>query len=60
MIKDREKQMKALSKEGKYYTIPNSRGLSTTYARVTIQNCEIWGWSHAGIHLKNFGRSFNP
>ena len=49
----RTEQMKALLNEGrdKYYSIPNSRGISSEYENLEVDNCEIWGWSHAAIRL---------
>ena len=37
------------------YVLPNSRGISTAYSGLEVDNCEIWAWSHAGIILLNGG-----
>ncbi len=34
------------------YGIGNSRGIEVTHSGVTIENCEIFGWSHAGISIR--------
>ncbi len=47
----RTEEMKLLWEEGKYYTTPVSRGISSAYANLEIDNCELWGWTHAAIHL---------
>lgn len=36
-----------------YYSIPNSRGISVTHDRLEIDNCEIAGFSHAGVLLED-------
>jgi len=33
------------------YGIDNSQGIKVQHINVLIQNCEIFGWSHAGIYL---------
>jgi hypothetical protein len=48
----RTEQMQKLHKEGKYYSIPNSDGIICSHPRLEVDNCEIWGWSHAGVFLK--------
>jgi hypothetical protein len=44
--------MRKLYKEGRYYSIPNSDGIISTHPNLEVDNCELWGWSHAGIFLK--------
>jgi len=44
-------QMKALHALGRYYSIPVSRGIQTQADHLEVDNCEISGWSHAGIFL---------
>ncbi|MCP3684906.1 MAG: hypothetical protein GY861_19770 [bacterium] len=47
---DRERrieQMAFLYPLGRYYDIPNSRGIQAAYSRIEIDNCEINDWSHA-------------
>ncbi|MHC4741174.1 MAG: right-handed parallel beta-helix repeat-containing protein [Planctomycetota bacterium] len=48
----RTEQMRRLHKEGKYYSIPNSDGIICSHPGLEVDNCEIWGWSHAGVFLK--------
>jgi hypothetical protein len=50
--KRRTEQMRKLYKEGRYYSIPNSDGIISTHPGLEVDNCELWGWSHAGIFLK--------
>jgi hypothetical protein len=35
-----------------YYKFPTSNGITTSYPRLEVDNCEISGFSHAGIYLK--------
>ncbi len=48
----RTEQMRKLYQEGRYYSIPNSDGIISSYAGLEVDNCELWGWSHAAIFLK--------
>ncbi len=48
----RTEQMRKLYKEGKYYSIPNSDGIISSYPGLEVDNCELWGWSHAAVFLK--------
>jgi hypothetical protein len=48
----RTEQMRKLHKEGRYYSIPNSDGIISSYPGLEVDNCELWGWSHAAIFLK--------
>jgi len=34
-----------------YYKFPTSNGITTEYPRIKVDNCEISGFSHAGIYL---------
>jgi len=34
-----------------YYKLPTSNGISTRHARLEVDNCEISGFSHAGVDL---------
>jgi len=34
-----------------YYKFPISDGIVTEHSHLTVDNCEIGGWSHAGIYL---------
>ncbi len=36
-----------------YYRFPVSEGIVTTFDGLEVDNCEVSGWSHAGIHLSN-------
>ncbi|MCP4613348.1 MAG: hypothetical protein GY845_32050 [Planctomycetes bacterium] len=35
-----------------YYKLPTSNGITTEYSRLEVDNCEISGFSHAGVYLK--------
>ncbi|MDE2887322.1 MAG: hypothetical protein OXR72_03850 [Gemmatimonadota bacterium] len=48
----RTEQMRQLSAEGRYYSIPNSRGIETFESRLEVDNCELFGWSHGAIFLR--------
>jgi len=48
----RTEQMRKLYKEGRYYSIPNSDGIISTYPGLEVDNCELWGWSHAAVFLR--------
>jgi len=50
--KRRTEQMRRLHKEGRYYSIPNSDGIICSYPELEVDNCELWGWSHAAVFLK--------
>jgi hypothetical protein len=50
--KRRTEQMRKLYKEGRYYSIPNSDGIISTHPNLEVDNCELWGWSHAAVFLK--------
>ncbi len=47
----RTEQMRQLYAEGRYYSIPNSRGIQTTHPNLEVDNCELSAWSHAAIYL---------
>ena len=47
----RTEQMRQLYKEGRYYSIPNSRGIQSSHPHLEVDNCELWGWSHAAVFL---------
>ncbi len=36
---------------GYYYKLPTSNGISTRHTRLEVDNCEISGFSHAGVDL---------
>jgi hypothetical protein len=36
-----------------YYKFPVSEGITTKFDGLEVDNCEITGWSHAGIHLSD-------
>ena len=48
----RTEQMRRLGKEGKYYSIPNSRGIQSDHPGLVVDNCELAGWSHAAVLLR--------
>lgn len=35
-----------------YYKFPVSRGVATTQSALTVDNCELSGWSHAAVFLE--------
>ena len=38
-----------------YYKFPTSNGITTKYPRLEVDNCEISGFSHAGVYLMTAG-----
>ena len=48
----RTEQMQALLAENRYYSLPNSRGIQTPHPGLEVDNCELYGWSHAAIFLQ--------
>ena len=48
----RGEQLRKLSKEGKYYSIPNSEGIQCKHKHLEVDNCELSGWSHAAVLLR--------
>jgi len=48
----RTEQMRRLHKEGKYYSIPNSRGVQARFPGLEVDNCDLSGWSHAAVLLR--------
>lgn len=52
-------QMKTLHALGRYYSIPVSRGIQTQADHLEVDNCEIAGWSHAGIFLDSGAEDAN-
>ncbi len=47
----RTEQMRRLHREGRYYSIPNSDGIQSRHPHLEVDNCELWGWSHAAVYL---------
>jgi len=47
----RRDQMVWLNAQRRYYDVPNSRGIQSSYSHLTVDNCELYGWSHAAIYL---------
>ncbi len=47
----RTEQMIWLNELGRYYDIPLSEGIRSSYSNLTVDNCELDGWSHAAIYL---------
>jgi len=35
---------------GDYYRFPTSTAVNTQHPGLVVDNCEIWGWSHAGVY----------
>ena len=54
----RTDQMRQLGKEGKYYSIPNSRGIQSSHPYLEVDNCELWGWSHAAVYLHGAKKAY--
>lgn len=48
----RTEQMRKLHKQGRYYSIPNSDGIISTHPHLEVDNCELWGFSHAAVFLR--------
>jgi len=48
----RTEQMQKLYEQGQYYSIPNSDGIICEHPDIEVDNCELWGWSHAAVFLK--------
>jgi hypothetical protein len=48
----RTDQMTWLAAQGRYYEIPNSEGIRATTSGLTVDNCEVSGWSYAAISLR--------
>ena len=46
------KQLWAEGGREAFYSIDNSDGIISTYSGLEVDNCELWGWSHAAIFLK--------
>lgn len=36
-----------------YYRFPTSDGIDTEYHGLEVDNCELYGWSHAAVYLKD-------
>jgi len=54
-LERRTEQLRQLREEGgskAYYSIPNSDGIIAVHPRLEVDNCELWGWSHAAVYLK--------
>ncbi|MBN1293268.1 MAG: right-handed parallel beta-helix repeat-containing protein [Candidatus Latescibacteria bacterium] len=52
----RTEQLGELMLEGghrAYYRITNSDGIQALHSGLEVDNCELWGWSHAAIFLKS-------
>jgi len=48
----RTDQMRRLHREGKYYSIPNSRAIQSSHPDLEVDNCDLSGWSHAAVFLR--------
>ena len=54
-LERRTEQMRELMAEGgrkAHYSIPNSDGIQSSHTHLEVDNCELWGWSHAAVFLK--------
>ena len=54
-LERRTEQLRELMAEGghdAYYRISNSNGIQSTHEKLEVDNCELWGWSHAAVFLK--------
>ena len=49
----RTEQMRELHSQGRYYSIPNSDGIICEHPDLEVDNCELWGFSHAAVFLKS-------
>ncbi len=36
----------------RFYELPNSRGIISRFDELTVDNCELFGWSHAAVYLR--------
>jgi hypothetical protein len=43
----RTEQMQWLYAQGRYYDLPNSAGVMSRYSRLTVDNCELYGWTRS-------------
>jgi hypothetical protein len=48
----RTEQMIWQDAQGRYNEIPNSFGIWSSYSHLTVDNCELFGWSYATIGLE--------
>ena len=48
----RTDEMRRLHREGKYYSIPNSRGIQSAHPGLEVDNCDLSAWSHAAVFLR--------
>ena len=46
-------RLKARGGNALYYAVPVARGIVVEGSDVVIENCEIWGWSRAGVEVTN-------
>ena len=53
---DRTAEMKRLLSKGGhrlYYAFPTSAGIACAQPQLEVDNCELWGWSHAAVLLRS-------
>ena len=43
----RTEQMQWLYAQGRFYDLPNSAGVMSRYSRLTVDNCELYGWTRS-------------
>ena len=51
----RTKQLRELMREGghdAYYSVPTADGIISAHSHLEVDNCELYGWSHAAVFLK--------
>ncbi|SKA20377.1 hypothetical protein SAMN04488128_1021557 [Chitinophaga eiseniae] len=44
--------MKKLISSKQYYTVAPANGIQCKFDRLTVDNCELYGWSHSAIFLR--------
>jgi hypothetical protein len=47
----RTEQMLYLGRFGDYYNMPIAAGIRSSYSNLTIDNCELFGWSYTPVYL---------
>ncbi len=53
----RTEELIKLAEEHNYYKIPFSRGIQSEYGYLEVDNCELYGWSHAAILIQTFTKN---
>ena len=47
-----EAQMQALASQKKFYAVPTSDCIECKFNNLEVDNCELYGWTHAAIYLR--------